>query len=144
MPYKDSQKAKEQHRKYYYAHKEQFRIYHRKHYWKNPELARKKGKLKYEKAKARGLTKIWARNWQKRNPDKVRMWAIKRIEKLATRPRPERCEICNSKGRICRDHNHKTNRFRGWICFRCNTVLGWVDDDRELLRLLIDYLNKIE
>ncbi|MEK6829277.1 MAG: hypothetical protein AABY15_04055, partial [Nanoarchaeota archaeon] len=35
-------------------------------------------------------------------------------EKLAGRPKPKRCEICNKKGKIYFDHDHKTNKFRGW------------------------------
>lgn len=38
------------------------------------------------------------------------------------------------------DHCHSTNRIRGLVCFRCNTILGKVDDSVELLNQLIDYL----
>lgn len=66
---------------------------------------------------------------------------IKSLEEKAGRPRPELCEICNRKDTICFDHCHKLGHFRGWICKRCNIVLGKVEDDKELLQRLIDYLN---
>lgn len=61
-------------------------------------------------------------------------------EKLAGRTKPEVCEICRRKSTIDFDHDHVTGDFRGWICRRCNLVLGMVKDDRRLLRLLAEYL----
>lgn len=66
-------------------------------------------------------------------------------EKLAGRPKPEQCEICgafgkDSKNGICFDHDHKNNKFRGWLCSRCNIVLGFVKDNAELLDDLSKYL----
>ena len=71
-----------------------------------------------------------------------------RIEKLilreliAGRKTPLICEICQQPGVIVFDHCHKLNCFRGWICSRCNKVLGQVNDDPNILRLLIRYLEK--
>ena len=66
---------------------------------------------------------------------------IQEKEKIAGRKKPEQCEICGAFGKICFDHNHETGEFRGWICKRCNTVLGFVKDDSELLVKLSKYLN---
>lgn len=66
----------------------------------------------------------------------------RRMGELAGRPRPDTCELCGSDGRICFDHCHKSEKFRGWICHRCNSVLGLVRDDAKLLRDLADYLEK--
>lgn len=66
---------------------------------------------------------------------------VKRLEEKAGRPRPERCEICNEKDTICFDHDHKTGLFRGWICKRCNVVLGKVKDDPKILQKLIEFLS---
>lgn len=62
-------------------------------------------------------------------------------EKIAGRAKPEVCEICRRKSTIDFDHDHATGDFRGWICRRCNLVLGMVKDDRRLLRLLAEYLD---
>lgn len=62
-------------------------------------------------------------------------------EFLAGRNKPKQCEICGSLGDICFDHDHKTGKFRGWICRRCNLVLGLVKDNKQLLLDLKNYLN---
>ena len=62
------------------------------------------------------------------------------------------CEICgrtieecvkwNSKYPIkhfCIDHDHKTNKFRGLLCFRCNRQLGWYEKYKDEIE---NYLNK--
>jgi len=40
------------------------------------------------------------------------------------------------------DHDHTTNKVRGLLCTRCNTVLGKVEDSPQLLMKLRDYLIK--
>ena len=69
---------------------------------------------------------------------------LKKKEKLAGRPKSERCEICGSNESICFDHNHKTGEFRGWICSKCNKTLGFAEDNIKRLELLILYLQKFE
>lgn len=61
-------------------------------------------------------------------------------EKLAGRPRPNTCEICSNVGRIVWDHCHNSNKFRGWLCDKCNSILGYVNDDPVLLEKLAVYL----
>ena len=54
-----------------------------------------------------------------------------------------RCEVCNDPPRervLDYDHNHATGAFRGWLCHRCNWVLGHVDDDTDLLQALAEYV----
>src|SRR3990167_1145705 len=81
--------------------------------------ARKKSKEWYSnpenRLRRRQYNKDW---WQGR---------IKELEEIAGRTRPEICEICGAKDTICFDHDHNTGKFRGWICKRCNTVLGKVE-----------------
>ena len=68
-------------------------------------------------------------------------------EKLAGRKMPEQCEICgvltsDLKRGLCYDHDHKTGKFRGWICSRCNTSIGLAKENTEILLSMIDYLKK--
>lgn len=65
---------------------------------------------------------------------------VLKLEKIAGRERPDNCEICGDFGRICFDHDHGNGKFRGWICHRCNTSLGLVKDNKEILNALIKYL----
>ncbi len=45
---------------------------------------------------------------------------------------------CNHK--LCMDHSHQDGRFRGWLCHRCNKVLGFVGESSDLLLELAGYL----
>ena len=55
-----------------------------------------------------------------------------------------KCAICgiefsdNNKAFV--DHCHKTNRVRGLLCTRCNTLLGMAKDNIEILQKAITYL----
>ena len=40
----------------------------------------------------------------------------------------------------CLDHDHKTDKFRGWICFRCNIAVGQVRDCSDIAYRLHEYL----
>lgn len=61
------------------------------------------------------------------------------------------CAICKQpetatfKDIICRlsvDHCHKTNKVRGLLCKHCNTILGYADDNIQLLKYAINYLRR--
>jgi hypothetical protein len=52
------------------------------------------------------------------------------------------CELCGETvTKIVFDHCHSKGHFRGWICDRCNRVLGSVKDDISILNKMIIYLN---
>lgn len=56
--------------------------------------------------------------------------------------RPTHCEICKDECLPRWDHCHQTGAFRGWICNRCNLVLGTVQDSVEVLTEMIAYLTR--
>lgn len=78
----------------------------------------------------------------RRNAPKAREKRIAELERIAGRPTSTVCDICgkSSDRRLHFDHDHETNLFRGWLCWRCNLTLGKVEDDTELLQEMIDYL----
>lgn len=94
--------------------------------------AREKSKEWYSKPENRKRRYEYNKQWWKNK--------VKEMEALAGRKRPEVCEICGQKDTIVFDHCHRNGHFRGWICKRCNTVLGKVNDNIDLLQKLIKYL----
>src|SRR3990167_1815157 len=53
------------------------------------------------------------------------------------------CAICKhppKKRRLAVDHDHKTGKVRGLLCFRCNYALGYWYDRIELLNAAAEYL----
>jgi Recombination endonuclease VII len=58
------------------------------------------------------------------------------------------CEVCrelNPHGKpLGVDHNHITNANRGLLCDRCNKILGFARDSRDLLESLRTYLLKYD
>ena len=51
------------------------------------------------------------------------------------------CPICRRETRRwVLDHDHRTGRFRGWLCNGCNTALGKFADDAATLRRAAAYL----
>lgn len=71
----------------------------------------------------------------------------KYIERKNNIPAPSAdriCELCKqpSARALCRDHCHKTLKYRGRICNRCNSGLGFLQDNPALLRAAADYLEK--
>ena len=42
------------------------------------------------------------------------------------------------------DHCHKTDEFRGWLCPRCNTGIGQLEDNVDILRKAMEYLQQHE
>lgn len=63
-----------------------------------------------------------------------------------TREKPHSCEACGepcSTGKLLvYDHEHRTERFRGWLCMGCNVALGFCKDNPDRLRLLAVYQEK--
>lgn len=60
------------------------------------------------------------------------------------------CAICRKpetakrNGRIkdmALDHCHETGKYRGVLCQNCNTTLGHIKDDIEILKKMIEYLS---
>jgi hypothetical protein len=76
--------------------------------------------------------------------DRAKIKLKKKREDQATRSRSMICECCfgnamDTKG-IVWDHCHITGKFRGWLCNRCNRVLGMCKDNKEVFEKMIKYL----
>ena len=53
-----------------------------------------------------------------------------------------KCQICGVGGKLHLDHCHNTGRIRGLLCMRCNTAIGRMNDDPDLLKKAIAYLER--
>lgn len=69
-----------------------------------------------------------------------------RLKEGFNRFKPDNCECCGKAARLALDHCHKTNSFRGFICYSCNQTLSRNGDDYEscvergLPQHFLDYL----
>lgn len=57
------------------------------------------------------------------------------------------CAICNKKEdnkRLAVDHCHKTGKIRGLLCTRCNPALGFLQDNIEIAKNLVLYLERTQ
>ena len=81
--------------------------------------------------------------WNQRNRGKRNTYS-RRWQGLPepTRPCPTVCECCGipSDRELCLDHNHKTGKFRGWLCHFCNTALGMLRDNPVIADAAARYL----
>ena len=62
-----------------------------------------------------------------------------------------KCAICHNEFKIFTDshikdihidHNHITNKVRGLLCIKCNSGIGYLNDDINLLKEAIKYLKR--
>lgn len=51
-----------------------------------------------------------------------------------------RCCICHNERKLVIDHNHSTGKVRGLICGKCNAVLGFSEDNIDVLMSAVTYL----
>lgn len=55
-----------------------------------------------------------------------------------------KCKVCSNtikKGEnLVVDHCHTSNKVRGLVCRRCNTLLGYLETDQTILNSAYDYL----
>ena len=56
--------------------------------------------------------------------------------------KPKICQMCSKKKNLVLDHDHDTEKFRGWICAECNHGLGLLGDNLEGLNRALRYLKK--
>jgi len=52
------------------------------------------------------------------------------------------CKICRTRAAVYVDHNHKSGKVRGLLCPQCNTALGWLFDNYEIIKRASDYVLK--
>ncbi len=98
--------------------------------------------------------RIKRNKYRKNNPDKVRNNNYKSMYSISLEDYNKMfieqagcCKICNTHQnnlikKLAVDHCHLTNKIRGLLCSNCNTALGLMNDDTDLLKIAIKYLEK--
>jgi hypothetical protein len=105
---------------------------------------KKASKLYLEKNREKLRRKQYKINMQKYWPGLSRNEAHKEYIKI-TKIQRNKCAICEKNSGVRRlhiDHDHETGKVRGLLCGKCNRALGYLNDDKELLRKAISYLEK--
>jgi Recombination endonuclease VII len=125
MPYADKDKDREYHAKYREARREEAKIYARKY---NHTDKTRDRKYQYQY----GITLA---DYNRMLEEQNHVCAIcLQGETMQTNGKVKRLSV---------DHDHKTGAVRGLLCQRCNTTLGRYEDNPELMKNLISYLQKI-
>lgn len=52
----------------------------------------------------------------------------------------ETCAVCERKIRLVVDHDHKTNKVRGLLCYRCNVLVGLFENSDIIKHKISQYL----
>ena len=121
-------------------------------------------KIKYQKKypkteKGKIASRKAANQWRENNPEKVKKY--RKITELRKKynlsyedwlklweKQNGRCAICgrffDKPSNACTDHNHKTGKVRGLLCPNCNSALGFLNDDVDLMLKAAVYLRFIE
>lgn len=113
---------------------------------------RRKPKLKKWRKKNKASKNNYNKKWLKENPGKRKEYKLRSFYGISMgvynkllEKQGFRCAICGihqddlSKS-LCVDHNHNTNIVRGLLCQKCNSAIGFFNDDEFLLENAILYL----
>jgi len=117
----------------------------------------------YERNKEKATTKV--KEWRQKNIDAVKRYRTENRQKNYRQELVRKYgveltwfdEKLKTQGNVCVcckrqfefgnkqttphvDHCHSTGKVRGILCNRCNTVLGLCEDNKELFKNLIGYL----
>lgn len=90
--------------------------------------------------------RVYNEKWRRRNKDRLafyrRLWTYGVSEEQWAGMTKNGCGICGSPDKLRVDHDHKTGKVRGALCSKHNVGLGQFDDDPELLRKAIEWLER--
>lgn len=131
---------------------EQRKEYNRQWRERNKAKIKELGRKDYEKHKEARLAKnaAWREAHKGYNRFRKRRWIREHhlkeygVTKELYEQLRERlngpCEICGSMEKMYLDHCHTKNVFRGLLCHRCNSGLGYFKDNVPSLKAAITYL----
>jgi hypothetical protein len=98
------------------------------------------------------------RAWYKKNKEKHRAYNLQKLYGITIEEYEAMviaqggvCALCRKPpygrrngSKLHIDHDHKTGRIRGLLCYHCNNGLGRFTDDPDLLRRAADYIEAVD
>src|SRR5262245_50008280 len=135
----NKQKYKDNNKAYYDAHREEIKKRNSAYYRANKETIS-------EQARASRLSRKHANDPSLWSGELRRRYGLSPAEYAALLAKQGgACAICRkrSKGRLCVDHCHLTGTVRGLLCRKCNTALGYLNDDQASLVAALAYLGAL-
>jgi len=116
----------------------------------NPEREREQNRQNAKLFRSRHPERLkeYARKHREKNPGYHRKRHLQRYYDMTieqydamVKEQDGKCRTCGTEPkRLFVDHDHKTGKVRGLLCSKCNTALGYANDDPALLRRLAEYL----
>lgn len=132
---RDLDKKKEYQKEYYLRNKEKLKKYRTDWYYEHREEGIERSRI-----------------WANKNPVARKRNLLKSTYNLSLEEfnkmfegQEGRCKICKRhqselNKNLHVDHCHKTGKVRGLLCYRCNSALGFINDNTEILQGMIKYL----
>jgi len=130
--------------------------YHKEYYIRNKEKYKERNRL--WKSAHKEIVKKKRKEWFKNHPDALiksrKNYKLKKAYGITIEEynilflnQNGCCKICKKpqstfKRSLAVDHCHKTNRIRGLLCHKCNLMIGYCEENLELLKSAASYLNK--
>lgn len=159
MPYANPEVARARRRQYREANRERIRIGKKDWAQRNRARLNAQARARYaaDPSKARENGRAWAAaNKEKRAASNRRWYCPKRRRAKHLKQRfgvtleqwdalfevqGRKCATCpRTEAKWHTDHCHKTGRLRGILCHKCNLLLGYAEDNCDVLRSAINYL----
>lgn len=146
------EKIKELKRRWERENHEKKREYRERTRAKHPTAHRDGARRSYERHRERICAK--QRQWQADHRDMARAQKLKTAYGISSEDfsiwltaQDHRCRICKTDkpggaGQFHVDHCHDTQKLRGLLCARCNTLLGYAKDNPNVLRAAAAYLER--
>jgi hypothetical protein len=125
---------------------------------RSPEILKKyyysdKGKKYFKKYRNSEVNRAIQNRWKKKDyekrPEQYFEYNLKRYNITADEywqmfeEQNGVCKVCNEEPgdkKLAVDHCHDTGEVRGLLCSRCNTALGLLREDKNIMKSLMEYI----
>lgn len=139
---KNKKWTKKYSRRYLKTHREQIRKNKRLYRRRHPQRARAQVRRAYNKNKKKYMRRTYYQLMLER------YGLTKKQIKSLLEQQGNVCAICKKRQkcgkrtRLYLDHCHTTNKFRGFLCFSCNSMLGFAKDSIDIMEKGILYMRQ--